>query len=226
MFPVLKENLGKKPYKMMKHHELTEHHERMRAEKSRHTLNQIAQGTLPNLVLTYEKKFCIQEIVNHENDLIWSFSSSIESRIVTRRQNTQSVMVWTAVTATGRSPLVFVPCGVKLNSERYISLILESKLLPWATEHFSGFTMESSTEFSTITWPQRNPTWIQRNIPSFTSKSILSARSLDLNPLDFSVWFILEASVLVTPHTSLESLKAKLLRKWEVIPQEQIRVAL
>ncbi|KAF2344454.1 hypothetical protein FHG87_024790 [Trinorchestia longiramus] len=130
MFRVLNEDLGKKPFKMMECHELTEHHERMRAEKSRHTLNEIAQGTLPNLVLTYEKKFCIQEIVNHENDLIWSFSSSIETR------------------------------------------------------------------------------------------------SLKLNPLDFSVWSILEARILATLHTSLESLKAKLQMEWKVIPQEQIRVAL
>ncbi|KAF2358360.1 BESS motif [Trinorchestia longiramus] len=51
------------------------------------------------------------------------------------------------------------------------------------------------------------------------------ARSPDLNPLDFSTWSILETRVLATPHTSLQSLKAKLQREWEAIPQEQIRAA-
>ncbi|KAF2360195.1 hypothetical protein FHG87_009050 [Trinorchestia longiramus] len=44
MYRVLKEDLGKKLSKMMKRHELTEHHERMRAEKSRNIFNKIAQG--------------------------------------------------------------------------------------------------------------------------------------------------------------------------------------
>ncbi|KAF2365410.1 hypothetical protein FHG87_003837 [Trinorchestia longiramus] len=52
MYRVLKEDLRKKPYKMMKRHELTEHHERTRAERSRHILNEITQGTRPNLVFT------------------------------------------------------------------------------------------------------------------------------------------------------------------------------
>lgn len=50
----------------------------------------------------------------------------MESRIVMQRQTAQSIMVWAAVTTTGRSRLVVVLSGVKLNSERYISLILET----------------------------------------------------------------------------------------------------
>ncbi|KAF2345418.1 hypothetical protein FHG87_023826 [Trinorchestia longiramus] len=122
----------------MKRHELTEHHERMRAERSRHIINEIPQGTLPNLMFTYEKNFCIQQVVNHQNDRVWSSSSLVEGRIVTRRQNAQSVMIWAVVIVTGRFPLIFVPYGDKLNSEWYIYLILESKFLPWVTKHFQG----------------------------------------------------------------------------------------
>ena len=50
----------------------------------------------------------------------------------------QSVMVWAAVRETGRSPLPFVPSGVKLNSQRYIADILEVSQLPWAKKHFQG----------------------------------------------------------------------------------------
>ncbi|KAF2361315.1 Reverse transcriptase domain [Trinorchestia longiramus] len=68
-------------------------------------------------------------------------------------------------------------------------------------------------------------TWIPWNIPSFVSKDVWTARGPDLNPLDFFIWFILETRVLATPHTFLESLKAKLQREWEAIPQKQIRAA-
>ncbi|KAF2368482.1 hypothetical protein FHG87_000766 [Trinorchestia longiramus] len=130
MHRVSKEDLGKKPQKMMKRYELTEHHERMRAERSRHILNEIAQCTPRSQTRSFtdEKKFDIQH-VNHQNDRVWSSSSSVE------------------------------------------------------------------------------------------------ARSPDFNPLDFSIWSIWEPRDLATPHTSLESLKAKLQREWEAIPQEQMRAA-
>jgi hypothetical protein len=112
MYRVLEEDLGKKPYKMLKRHELTEHHETMRTERSRYILNEIVQGTLPNLLFTDEEKFDIQQVVNHQNDRVWGSSTPVEGRIVTRRQNAQSVMVWAAVTATERPRLVFIPSGV------------------------------------------------------------------------------------------------------------------
>ncbi|KAF2351789.1 hypothetical protein FHG87_017456 [Trinorchestia longiramus] len=80
IYRVLKEDLRKKPYKMMKRHEFTEYHASMRAERSRYIRNEIAQSKLPNLVLTDERKFDIQHVVNHQNDRIWSSSSSAEAR--------------------------------------------------------------------------------------------------------------------------------------------------
>ncbi|KAF2344906.1 hypothetical protein FHG87_024338 [Trinorchestia longiramus] len=141
MYRVLKEDLRKKPYKMMKRHELTEHQERMRAKRSL-IHNEIARGMLPNSVFTDEKKFDIQQVDS-------------------------------------------------------------------APSHGSSVTQ----------------TWIPRNIPSFISKDVWPARSPDINPLDSSIWFILKTRVLANPHTSLESLKSKLRREWEAIPQEQIRAA-
>ncbi|KAF2345183.1 hypothetical protein FHG87_024060 [Trinorchestia longiramus] len=170
------------------------------------------------------KKIDIQQVVNHQNVRVWSSSSSVEGRIVIR-QNAQSVMVWAAVTESGRYPLVFVPCGIKLNSERYIYLILASKLLPWATEHFQDSLWSLQQDSSPSHGSNVTQTWIQRNIPSFISKDVWSSKSPDLNPLDFSIWSVLEARVSATPHTSLESLKAKLQREWKSIPQEQIRAA-
>ncbi|KAF2360746.1 hypothetical protein FHG87_008484 [Trinorchestia longiramus] len=90
---------------------------------------------------------------------------------------------------------------------------------------FSGFTIESSIGFSSITCLQRNSTWIQRNIPSFIGKDVWPTRSPYLNPLDFSIWSTFETRVSATLHISLESFKAKLQREWEAIPQEQIPAA-
>ncbi|KAF2353927.1 hypothetical protein FHG87_015317 [Trinorchestia longiramus] len=88
---------------------------------------------------------------------------------------------------------------------------------------FSGFTKESQQDSAPSHGSNITQTWIQRNILSFISKDVWPARSPDLNPLDFSIWSILETRVLATLHTFRESLKVKLQRKWEAIPQEQIR---
>ncbi|KAF2368922.1 hypothetical protein FHG87_000312 [Trinorchestia longiramus] len=120
---------------------------------------------------------------------------------------------------------MFLSCGVKLNSERYISLILESKLLPWATEHFQSSLWSLQQDSALSHGSNVTQTWIQKNIPSFICKDVWPARSPDLNPLEFSIWSILETRVLASLHTSLEFLKAKLRREWEAIPQEQICTA-
>ena len=179
MSRILKEDLKTFPYKMQKRYELTPTHERMRVERCGHLLNLMEAGMLPNLVFSDEKKFDVEQCVNWQNDRVWGRNASVKNRRVSRRQNPISVMVWVAVTATGRSFLVFVPSGVKLNSQCYIS-----------------------------------------DIPAFISKEDWPRRSLDLNPLDFSVWSILESKACRTSHDSLENLKAKLQREWVVIPQE------
>ena len=117
------------PYKMQKRHELTPTHEQMRVARCQHLLNVLEDGMLPNLVFSDEKKFDVEQCVNHQNDRVWGWNASVEGRRVSRRQNPSSVMVWATVTATGRPPLVFVPSRVKLNSQQYISDILECELL-------------------------------------------------------------------------------------------------
>ena len=90
-------------------------------------------GTVPNLVFTDEKKFDVQQCLNHQNDRVlsrdgsvegrrvwsrdgsvggrrvWSRDGSVEGRRVSRRRNPLSVMVWAAITATGRSQSFLYP---------------------------------------------------------------------------------------------------------------------
>ena len=207
---------------MLCQQELSDCHVAMRAEKCRKLLQDITEGMLPNLVFTDEKKFDIQQAVNQKNDRVWASSSMTKGRIVTRHQNFQSVMVWAAVTAIRRSPLLFVPTGVKLNSERYISDILEGCLLPWAKQHFKDEPWTLQQDSPPSHGSKFTQSWILRKIPSFISKEDWPVRSPDLNPLDYSIWSILEKRVCSTPHQTLESLKAKLIKEWDAIPQEML----
>ena len=126
------------------------------------------------------------------------------------------------MTTTGRSLLLFVPTGVKLNSEQYVSVILEGCLLPWANQHFKDklWTLQQDSV------PSHGSKFTQSQILEenpLISKEDWPAQSPDLNLLDYSIWSILEKRVCSTLHQTLESLKAKLMKEWDTIPQETLR---
>ena len=160
-----KNDLKTFPYKMQKRHELTPFHLSMRLERSRNILKRIKSGTLPNLVFTDEKKFDVQQSVNPQNDRVWSKSGLAKLRRVSQRQNPCSVMVWAEITATGRSSLVFIPSGAKINSQRYISDILSSQLLPWAQTHFNGASWTLQQDSAPSHASKMTQTWIKSQIP-------------------------------------------------------------
>ena len=53
-----------------------------------------------------------------------------DSLVVAKKQCPASVMVWAAVTESGRSALFFVDQGVKFNKENYRDELLVGALLP------------------------------------------------------------------------------------------------
>ena len=67
--------------------------------------------------------------------------------------------------------------------------------------------------------------WLRKNIPDFISKEEWPPSSPDLNPMDFSIWSILETKACAKSHSSVEALKKSLLREWVKIPQDTLRAA-
>ena len=119
----------------------------------------IDEDTVPNLDFTDEKKLNVRQRLNHQNGRVWDRKGSVKDKVVNWPQNPTSAMVWTAITYTGGTSLVFVPSGVKFISQRYISDILEAELLPQSRKHLNG-----------APW-----TFQQDSVPSHSSK-------LDLSP--------------------------------------------
>ena len=59
----------------------------------------------------------------------------------------------------------------------------------------------------------------------FISKEEWPPSSPDLNPLDFSLWSILESNTCAKCHKNIESLKKSLTEEWAKIPQQTMRTA-
>ena len=64
---------------------------------------------------------------------------------------------------------------------------------------------------------------VSRAIPDFIPKDLWPPHSPDLNPMDFSVWAVLEAKACRKKERSLESLKAALTRAWDDLGEDYLR---
>lgn len=62
--------------------------------------------------------------------------------------------------------------------------------------------------------------WLHKNVPQFIEKEQWPPYCPDLNPMDYSIWSILENRVCTNSHKSVVALKRKLREEWEKIPQE------
>ena len=90
-------------------------------------------GELLNLVFSDEKTFVIQQFVNKQNYGVYLPKRSTENvhlRLAIRTQALGMVMVWATITAVGRSPLVLIDRGIRINAKYYRENILEGVLKP------------------------------------------------------------------------------------------------
>lgn len=133
-------------------------------------------------------------------------------------------MVWAGVTFSGKTPLFFIPEGTTVTKESYTAF-LESKLLPWATSHFGQQRWSFQQDSAPAHKANITQNWIRSHFPDFITRQEWASNSPDLNPLDYSIWGILEKNACAKRHNSLEALKASLVKAWDAVPLEKVKNA-
>ena len=126
-------------------------------------------------------------------------------------------MVWARVCATGKTPIQFIDSGVKMNKEIYRKEIFEGLVLPWSRQHFGNqfwaFQQDSAPSHRAKTTQE----WCKAHFLNFISAEEWPPYSCDLNPMDYSLWSIVESRTCTRSHKSLETLKCSLRREWDKI---------
>ncbi|XP_054713697.1 uncharacterized protein LOC129223154 [Uloborus diversus] len=146
-----KEELNLKTYKLQKVQLLTDDNKRVRLKRCRQLKRRAAAQRWECILFTDEKLFTVEQAHNHQNDRIWSVEAPRTSAVVEHRQNPASVMVWGGICASGKTPLVFVDQGVKINQEVYRRDILEAVVLPLAQQHFGNANWTFQQDSALIT---------------------------------------------------------------------------
>jgi len=217
---IVKNDLGLKPYKIQRAQLLTDENKKVRVQRCRQLLTRAAGQ---DILFTDEKIFTIEAFHNHQNDRLWAKDSPLSDHIVTHSQHPKSLMVWAGICATGKTPLIFVNPGVKINKEYYLNEILQRVVQPWARSHFGQREWIFQQDSAPAHKAKEVQDWCTNHFPGFIRASEWPPYSPDLNPMDYSVWSILEARACAKPHKSLESLRRSLEREWSKLSVQELR---
>ena len=119
-------------------------------------------------------------------------------------------MVSAAVSKLGKTSLHFIKPGVKVNGEYYWKNLLR-KLIPKMKKLAGGLS-----EFYVFMQDEAHPNtadetveYLKEEVPQLLEPQQWPPNSFDLNPVDFSIWSILEQNVFRgrSPITTLDELK-------------------
>ena len=207
-------------------HHLTPTLRQKRFERSKKLLARLAVGAENNILFSDEKIFTVEESHNSQNDRILAPSSKDirdEKKFIDRVQKPQHLMVWAGVSASCRTNLIFVSQGVKINSEIYKELILEPEIKGAGKKLFNNEEWIFQQDSAPAHASNATQSWLRAENIEFISKEEWPPSSPDLNPLDYSIWGILQTRACTKPHKSLKSLQSALVREWQRMPQKELR---
>ena len=128
--------------------------------------------------------------------------SMIYQNICERFQKENKVMVWCAISKNGKFPMVFVESGIRINANYYIENILEPVLKVHSQTMYSNQEWTFQQDSAPAHKAKITQQWCRSQLSDFIASSEWLPSSPDLNPLDYSIWGILEARV------SLENIRA------------------
>ena len=94
-------------------------------------------------------------------------------------------MVWAAVTADGRSPIIFIEPDVKVNATYYRENVLEAALESWARKNFGRRPWSFQQDAAPSHKARVNREWLKNHVPHFISSTqwLFNSPAPDANPM-------------------------------------------
>lgn len=226
---ILSNDLGLKAYRKRKIHGLSNAQKLKRLQRCKKLLKRHGPKKVQKIIFSDEKLFCTEQSYNSKNDVVYSVAFEdipAEKRTVQRFQNKNSVMVWGAISENGKLPLVFIDKGVKINGQFYQNEVILKHLVPEAAKLYplGDWIFQQDSAPSHMAKDTQN--LLKVHSPNFITSQEWPPSSPDLNPLDYSVWGLLEARVNAKAHRSLEALKRSLIREWKKMSMDYIRASI
>lgn len=221
---------GLKCYKRVPAQKLTDQTKKKRLIRSKILLQKLKTRPIDHIVFSDEKDFLVDSIpVNTQNSRIYSFENlkhniPSASLVLERQKFSRKLMVWAGVSKMGKTKIIFLDPGTKVNKELYISVLKNAKLdfgkiSPNGQYVFQQDGATSHTAKSTVKW-------MDDNLREYWKPSEWPPSSPDLNPLDYYVWKALQELVYQVEIRDLKHLKRRILWAWTKLDQNKISAAI
>lgn len=220
---IVKNELGLRSYRLLNGQVLTDQAKQNRKEKCKKLRAFFKLRRIDDVLWSEEKIFTLEVAKNSQNHLQLlspALKSTRKRKVATKGLFPKSLMVWGGISASGKTPLVFIDKNVKINAKVYQKEILEKAVVPWKRSH-PNLTLQQ--DWAPAHGAKTTIRFLETKIGSFLTKDQWPANSPDLNPLDFSVWGFMEEQLRNRKITNLNDLRRELIKIWNDLDANYLR---
>ena len=125
----------------------------------------------------------------------------------------------------GCTQIHFLEPGVKVNGEYYRNVVLKEMLLP-DIRSIAGDCFVFQQDGAPAHRARDTVELLRTETPVFIPPDLWPPNSPDLNPVDYSVWSILQEKVYQTRIANVDELKQRLIRMWSELDHKLIAAAI
>ena len=183
---IVHDRLNCHSYRLQKSYALAEETKETRVRRCRELLRRAADNRHLSFVFSDEKLFTVDAVYNRQNDRVLSQTiqeANMRGRLVSKKAHPASVMVSAFISSDGKSPLVFVESGVKINQHYYLDKVLRMHLVPWLQSHFGNRPYTFQQDSAPAHKARVVQEWCKNNLADFVSAEEWPPAALISTPL-------------------------------------------
>ena len=226
---IIHHDLDLRPVKKQKVQKLSDVDIQKRFDRAKYLLSLYTPEMLETAFFSDEKIFKVKQQYNSHNDVVYIPKKMKKSEVPDEklfREHSgfpQKIMVSVAISKAGKTSLLFVDPGAKVDADYYCNHLL-SKMIPEMNRITKGQEYLFMQDGARSHTAQLTLSKLQKRKNLYVlAPHYWPPNSPDLNPVDFCIWGVLEQNVYRGRRiTDLDSLKDALLTEWKKLPQELI----
>lgn len=229
---IVKKELHLKCLKKTNAQELTAANKQARMTRARQLLDKYPSHMVNFIFFTDEKLFTIAAPTNSQNDRFYVRPGTMkknvnETRLLrTRPTFSKSVMVSVGVSKLGCTEIHFIEPGVKVNGAYYRNNLLAQKLLPDIRKISQGEFFVFQQDGAPAHRARDTVAFLEQETPDFIPPTLWPPNSPDLNPVDYSIWSVLQEKVYRYRIDNLAELKTRVIDEWARFDQSIVDAAI
>lgn len=199
-----------------------------RAERAHNILARIRHQDAGKIrIFSDEKIFTADAAVNRRNSRYLSGlpvgDVDPKIRITPFHKAPAKVMVLGVVGSDGQKcPIIFVDAGEKVNADVYCRL-LAKHVVPWLQKTYPNGNYVFQQDGAPAHTARSTQRFLEENMASYWPPTVWPPYSPDLNPLDYSIWGVLQTKVQATAHDDVKALKQSIRRQWRAMSADYIQ---